>query len=118
MKELFREIMDIEGVKGAMLFSLNGDLVYKEFMGPAPMEVEDRSFWATAFNSFQGAKECEIVSDASRLYIKETILGYLLILMELHVRMALVRLSCDMLVASLEEKKAPKARWGLFKKKK
>ena len=63
MKELFREIMDIEGVKGAMLFSLNGDFVYKEFVDQTPMEVEDKNFWAAAFNSFEGVKECEIVSD-------------------------------------------------------
>jgi hypothetical protein len=118
MKELFGEIMDIGGVKGAMLFSLNGDLIYKEFMGKTPSEVGNNDFWATAFNVLQGTKECEIVLDSSRLYIKETILGYLLIWMELDVRIALVRLSCDMLVASLDEKKSPKGMWGLFKKKK
>jgi hypothetical protein len=118
MKDLFREIMDIEGVKGVMLFSSSGDLIYKEFVERPPLEVENKVFWTTVFNVMQGTKECEIVYETSRLYIKETILGYLLIRMELDVRIALVRLSCDMLVASLDEKKAPKGRWGLFKKKK
>lgn len=118
MKELFREIMDIEGVKGAMLVSLNGELVYKEFVGQAPIEAEDKNFWVGVFDSLHGVKECEVLSAASRLYIRETPLGYLLISMEPHARIALIRLNCDILAASIEDKKAPKARWGLFKKKK
>jgi hypothetical protein len=118
MKALFREVLDIEGVKGAMLFSLNGDFIYKEFIGQTPAELEDKYFWTAVFNSFKGVKECEIVSEVSMLYIKETTIGYLLILMESSTRIALVRLNCDLIAASLEEKKSPKTRWGLFKKKK
>jgi hypothetical protein len=118
MKALFREVLEIEGVKGAMLFSQNGDFVYKEFLGQTPIAIENKDFWATTFTYFQGVKEFEIVFEESMLYIKETSLGYLLISMESPARIALVRLNCDLLAASLEEKKSPKGRWGFFRKKK
>lgn len=118
MKALFREVLDIEGVKGAMLFSLNGDFVYKEFVDQMPVEVENKDFWVATFNSLKGFKECEVVFENAMLYIKETSLGYLLILMEAATRIALVRLNCDLISASLEEKKSSKVWWRLFKKKK
>jgi hypothetical protein len=118
MKSLFREVLDIDGVKGAMLFSVYGDFLFKEFAGRFPAKGENKKFWADTLSSFKGVKECEVISEGSMLYIKETALGYLLILMESSTRIALVRLNCDLITAAIDEQKSPKGRWGLFKRKK
>lgn len=116
MDRLFAEIMEINGVKGAMLFSTDGEMVHKEFSETPPVQLEDNAFWANVFSSFKGMKESEIVTVNCRLYIKETTLGFILIWMKADVRIALIRLNCDIIIASLEaEKKKPsKGKWSLF----
>ena len=42
MRELFKDILNMEGVKGLMMFSFAGDPVFKEFKQAQPDGIESR----------------------------------------------------------------------------
>jgi len=117
MKELFRDILSIDDVKGVMLFSFKGELIFKEFLSPLSEEPETREWWPLFIDSLQGVREADIVYENSRLYIRKTDLGYLLILMGLFAPVAMMRLNCDILLPSLEKVGVTKGLVHFFKKK-
>ena len=117
MKELFRDILSIDDVKGVMLFSFKGELIFKEFLYPLSEEPETREWWPLFIDSLQGVREADIVYENSRLYIRKTDLGYLLILMGLFAPVAMMRLNCDILLPSLEKVGVTKGLVHFFKKK-
>lgn len=118
MKELFRDILSIDDVIGVMLFSFKGELIFKEFLSPLSEEPETREWWPLFIDSLQGVREADIVYENSRLYIRKTDLGYLLILMGLFAPVAMMRLNCDILLPTLEKVGVPKGLVRFFKKKK
>jgi hypothetical protein len=118
IKELFRDILGVDDVKGVMIFSLKGALVFKEFLTPISEEPESREWWPLFIDSLRGVREADIVYEKSRLYVRKTEIGYLLILMGLFAPVAMIRLNCDILLPSLEQKRTSKGLAYLFKKKK
>lgn len=118
MKELFKDILDIEDVKGIMIFSFKGELVFKEFLKPISQDPESREWWPLLIDSLQGIREADIVYEKNRLYIRKTEIGYLLILMGLFAPVAMMRLNCDILLPSLEKAGSSKGVSLFFKKKK
>jgi hypothetical protein len=112
MRELFNDILNIEGVKGVMLFSFSADLLFREMGSALPPDVEKIS-WSRFFVSLSGMRETDLVFEKGRVYIRRTDIGFLVILTGLFVPMAMLRLNCDILLPSLKPAKSPK-RWGRF----
>jgi hypothetical protein len=117
MKKLFEDILSLEDVKGVMLFSFKGKLVYKEFLSPPVEGPETKDWWALFVHSLNGAREVDLVFENSKFYIRKTDIGYLIILMGIFAQAAMVRLNCDMLLPALKEINTAKGRKGFFKKK-
>jgi hypothetical protein len=115
MKELFKDILNMEGVKGVLLLSLQGDIVFKEFLTPLHQKLESRD-WKHFVGSLNGVRETDLVYENARIYIRKTGSGYLLILMDFFVSAAMVRLSCDILLPALKQMKGSKGFKRLFKK--
>lgn len=115
MRELFKDILNTEGVKGLMLFSFAGDPVYKEFNRAQPEGIESRD-WSLFIEALVGMRETDLIFKKGRLYIRRTEIGYLVILMGLFVPIAMMRLQCDILLPSLKPAKAAKGIRRLFKK--
>ena len=118
MKELFNDILSITDVTGVMLFTFEGKLIFKEFLSPPPEEPESTDWWRVFMYSLDGAQEVDLVYEKSRFYIRKTELGYLLILMGILAPPAMMRLNCDLLIASLQRMKSTKGLRGLFRSKK
>lgn len=116
MKDLFKEVLDMEEVKGVMLFSMDGKLLFKRFLTPLPEEPEKKDWWGLFVASLNEIKEADLVFERERLYIRRTDMGYLFILLDLFAPMAMVRLNCDMLLPSLKEKKTAKGLGRFFKR--
>ena len=112
---MFKDILNMEGVKGLMLFSFAGDSVYKEFNQAQPEGIESRD-WSLFIESLAGMRETDLVFKKGRLYIRRTDIGYLVVLMGLFVPIAMMRLQCDILLPSLKPAKAAKGIRRLFKK--
>jgi hypothetical protein len=107
MRELFKDILNMDGVKGVMVFSFAGDLLFKEFNQAVPLEPENRT-WQLFIESLDGMRESDLIFRKGRLYIRKTKIGYLVILMRLFVPIAMMRLTCDILMPSLAPGKTTK----------
>ena len=115
MRELFEDILNMDGVQGVMLFSFSGDLIFKQFSHGLPAEPENRD-WHLFIESLEGMRETDLVFEQGRLYIRKTAIGYLVFLMEPYVPIAMLRLNCDILLPSLQPAKPPKGLKRFFKR--
>jgi hypothetical protein len=116
MRELFTDILHTEGVSGIMLFSLKGDLIFKELSSAVNEDPEQRD-WSSFIQSLEGMRETDLVFEKGRIYIRKTEIGYLVILMALFVPIAMIRLNCDILLPALKPYRSGKKLGRLFKKK-
>jgi len=117
MKEIFQDILDMEDVFGVMLFSPEGKLLFKEFPLPPPEDPETRDWWPLFTASLDGVKEADLLFDQRRLYIRETDMGYLMVLMGSLAPTAMLRLSCDTLLPNLKEKRPARGLMRIFKRR-
>ncbi len=115
MRELFSDILSIEGIKGLMLFSFTGDLVFKELNHTALGDIANWD-WSLFIESLAGMRETDLIFEKGRLYIRRTDIGYLVILIGLFVPIAMMRLQCDILLPSLKPAKTTKGIRRFFKK--
>ena len=115
MRELFNDILNIEGVKGLMLLSFAGDIIFRELNHIVRDDVENRD-WRPFIESLAGLRETDLIFEKGRLYIRRTDIGYLVVLMGSFVPIAMMRLQCDILLPSLKPAKATKGIRRFFKK--
>lgn len=115
MQELFNDILRMEGVKGLMLFSFAGDLVFKTFTPAGSEEVADRD-WSLFIESLAGMREADLIFEKGRLYIRRNAMGYLVVLIGPFVPIAMIRLQCDIVLPSLKPAKKTKGIRRFFKK--
>ena len=116
MRELFKDILNTDGVNGVMLFSFRGDLIFKEFRSSVKEDPEGRD-WSFFIESLEGMRETDLIFEKGRIYIRRTEIGYIVILMALFVPIAMIRLNCDILLPALKPPK-PGKKFGKFFKKK
>ena len=112
---MFTDILGMEGVKGLMMFSFTGDLIFKEFNQAIPEEPENRD-WSLFIEALAGMRETDLIFEKGRLYIRKTEIGYLVVLMGPFVPIAMMRLNCDILLPSLKPAKTAKGLRRFFKK--
>ena len=117
MRKLFNDILNTEGVKGVLLFSFSGKLIFKEYVSRIDAEPEHRD-WRFFMESLEGMRETDLVFEKGRIYIRRTEIGYLVILMALFVPIAMIRLNCDILLPALKQSKSGKKFGRFFKKSK
>ncbi len=115
MRELFKDILNIEVVKGLMLLSFAGDIIFKQLNHVVHEDVENRD-WRLFIESLTGMRESDLIFEKGRLYIRRTDIGYLVVLMGPFVPIAMMRLQCDILLPSLKPAKATKGIRRFFKK--
>jgi len=116
MRKLFNDILSTDGVKGILLFSFSGDLIFKEYTVPVDEELEHRD-WSFFIESLEGMRETDLVFEKGRVYIRRAEIGYVVILMALFVPIAMIRLNCDIVLPALKPPK-PSRKFGRFFKKK
>ena len=117
MKELFRQILGMKDVKGIMLLSFEGEIIFEEFSSPLSGKPESKGWWRLFIHSLNRTIEADLVFEKSRIYVRRTETGYLLILMGVLASSAMIRLNCDTLLSSLEQKNNAKGLRRFFKKK-
>jgi len=115
MRELFDDILSMDGVKGLILLSAGGDIIFKELNQVVHPNAADRN-WRPLIESLADIRETDLIFEKGRLYIRKTDLGFLVVLMGAFVPFAMMRLQCDILLPSLKPAKAPKGIRRFFKK--
>jgi hypothetical protein len=115
MRELFNDILSVEGIRGLILFSFSGDLIYKNFNHKAAEEDKIKDL-RRFLESLAGIRETDLIFTKGRLYVRRTDIGYLVVVMGLFVPVAMMRLQCDILLPSLKSALKKKGIRRLFKR--
>ena len=115
MLELFKDILNIEGVKGTMLLSSRGEILFKHFTSDISQYPEKMN-WKRFIELLDNMRETDLIFEKGRLYIRKTDVGHLVIFMSLFAPMAILRLNCDILLPALTPAKTSK-RWSRFFKR-
>ncbi len=117
MKNLFNDILEMEGVRGVMLISFEGAPIFMEMPGVAADKANDAAWWLAIIASLDGAREADLVFSKARLYIRKSDSGYIIIALESFTSVAMVRLNCDILLPSLKQTREQGGISRFFKKK-
>ena len=116
MKQLFDEVLNVEGVKGLLLFDTLGAVLFKDFPLGDFENPANAPLWSSFVESLEGIQGFEMVYADGRIYIRRIRQGYLLILMDDLAPVAMIRLNCDVLLHG-QEKAAKRKSTGFFRRR-
>jgi hypothetical protein len=114
MRELFKNLTAMDGVKGVLLFLPSGELVYKEFSigGRGSVSSQD---WFALVKSMGEMQDADLVFQKGRIYSRRTGDGILVVVMGLIAPSAMIRLSCDIILRNFKIHRAPKSLKRFFR---
>ncbi|MCU0540035.1 MAG: hypothetical protein MUF46_09155 [Desulfobacterales bacterium] len=108
MHAIFKDALDVSGVQGVMLYSKEKKLVYSAFNRPVRTEPEKSVEWTLFVSLIGGLNELELLFEKGRLYMRSTVIGPLIVLME-HGPSSLVRLTTELIANNLQDPRVRKA---------
>jgi hypothetical protein len=114
MRHMFEQILQEDDIKGVVLLAKDGDLVFHEFVDGVGHDLRGVAPLARA-PGFAEAREVEFVYENDRIYMRMFPEGLVLVWMGAFARVAMVRLSCDVLIPSLAKALSSKGWRRLFK---
>jgi len=117
MKELFKDILAVDGVEGVVLFSAKGEIQYSQAASPSIPDLESKD-WTPFIRGIGDVREADLAFDKLRLYLRRTDSGFLVVVLDFAAPMAMVRLNCDILLPGLKEAGTAKGFGRIFKIKK
>jgi hypothetical protein len=120
MKDIFQDILGIDGVHGVMVIANNGNVMANKFSPKFKQEEEKlgQMNWSPFVLEISGITDAELIFDAAKFYIKKSAAGYLIVIMEDYAQLSMVRLNCEVLLPSLDKLKPASKRIGeIFRKK-
>ena len=109
MKKLFADLLDLKDINGILVVSFDGDLIYEDFSSPLSERPESHD-WRSFVESLKGANEANLVFEKGTLYVRETKFGYLVVSMGFLASAPMVRLTCDVLLPSINKLKKDKTK--------
>lgn len=115
MKEVFRDIVGMDGVKGAVLLSFDGAILFEDHResNAASIGPSEREGLLTALD---GVRETDAVYRDGRIYIRRSDIGFLLVNMSAAASVAMLRLNCDILLPTLKPTAQPRGMKRFFRK--
>lgn len=116
MKELFKNILKMDGVNGVLLLSFEGLVLFESHSAPLPMPTAKQQ-WQGLVAALDSTREADLIFRDARIYLRRSEIGYLIVLMSSSVSAAMLRLNCDILLPSLKPTQKPKGIKKFFKKK-
>ncbi len=119
MKDLFKDVLGIEGVRGVLYLTEDGTVAFSQAAGGHQADAAriPETGWTALAAALSGITETEMVFDSGRLYIRKSSNGYLVVILEDHAPVSMVRLNCEVLMSSLDKQKSSKGIGQLFRRK-
>lgn len=114
METLFRDIIDMDGLRGILVLSMEGEIQFKHTK-PGLKNPEEKE-WGFFIEMMKGVKEAELIFQKERIYFRRAESSCILIIMDHLASMAMLRLSCDILLPSLQSGGKAKGVKGFFKR--
>ncbi len=112
MKELFKDILALEDVRGVVVSSLEGEILFTE-----PSLEIDNSL-PLFIRALGTVREADLIFEKSRIYVRRTDMGHLVILLGLFASGAMLRLHVDMVLPSLKDRGKGKGLRSFFRRNK
>jgi hypothetical protein len=112
MKEIFKDILAIEDVRGVVVSSFEGEILFSE-----PSLEIDKSL-PLFLGALGAVREADLIFEKSRIYVRRTDMGYLVVLLGLFASGAMLRLHVDMVLPSLKDRGKGKGLRSLFRRNK
>ena len=114
MQKILDDMLQLDHVGGCLIVSSAGQVLCGKFASPPPDSFE--SFpWNELVSQLNGIKEADVMFAETRVYLRQSPNGYLVIFMEPYAVLAMIRLQCDVLLSALPKEKS-KGLLGFFKK--
>lgn len=115
MKDVFKDIVNMDGVKGALLLSFDGAILFEDHResSAASLGPSQREGLLVALD---GVQETDAVYRDGRIYIRRSDIGFLLVNMSAAASVAMLRLNCDILLPTLKPTVEPKGMKRFFRK--
>lgn len=104
MKEFTKDLIAIEDVRGAALFSFDGEVILQESLFSSPEDAEKKN-WLPFMKRLDGVREVNLIFEKGKLYVRRTDLGYLMVLTGSLTPLAKLRIHCDLLLPTLAQMK-------------
>jgi hypothetical protein len=116
MKEFFKDILGLNGVAGVILFGPDGSILYQSPVAEGRrFDIRQLDFQKLA-TLLARVREADLVFQGGRIYVRKAEIGFMLIVLEAMVSIAMVKLNCDILLPMLKPDKVAKARKSFFRK--
>jgi hypothetical protein len=112
MKEIFSDILALEDVVGVVVSSSEGEILFAE------PSLETDSSLPLFIRTLGGVREADLIFEKSRIYVRRTDVGYLVILLGLFASGAMLRLHVDMVLPSLKQREKGKGLRSFFRRNK
>lgn len=116
MKDLFNDVLSINGVQGVILFSGEGRILYDSIEEQQVGKHPTFKNWKKLIGTLQNTHEADFVFEKGRFYLRRLDDGYLLIMMQSFASIAMVKLNCDILLPQIKSSKSSKGIKGFFKR--
>ncbi len=118
MKDIFSDVLGIDGVHGVVVLSADGDMLLARFTATHALEedIAGHINWASFVKSLGDIADAELIYDRGRFYIKKIDQKFLIVVMGEYAPISMVRLNCQ--VISLDRMKSTSERIGELLRKK
>ncbi|MFW5908750.1 MAG: hypothetical protein ACOCR8_03835 [Desulfosalsimonas sp.] len=119
MKDIFKDILSIEGVQGVAVIDAQGGLLLSRFPDQYKQEESSmgRADWSLLVSELVDILEAEFVFERRRLYVRKIQPGFFITVLDDIAPMSMVRLNCEIMQSSLDRLKQG-GRFGQILKKK
>ena len=120
MKDIFKDVMGIEGVHGLMVVSNEGRVMLSKFSSDFRQEEEKLSQinWEPFTIELGTIKDAELIYDSARFYIKKSETGFLIVIIGENAPISMVRLNCEILLPLLTKIQPASKRIGKILRRK
>jgi len=116
MKDLFNDVLNINGVQGIILLSNSGKVIFDSMTEKRVGINQTFRNWKKLIDVLGNAREADFVFENGRFYLRQTHDGYLLISMQMIASIAMIKLNCDILLPHLKSTKTSKGIKSFFKR--
>jgi hypothetical protein len=106
MKNIFHDILEMDGVHGLVLLSDTGKILFESLDGGQFSPQRSQMSWKTLIESLGDFHEMDLVFERGRCYLRRTETGCLIISMGPVVSVAMIKLSCDIILPQLKKAKS------------
>ncbi len=112
MKEIFKDLLEMDEVNGVVFVDLDGNTQFQEFTGLAAVQLTPDRILGL-LDLMKNTREAEVIYDNARMLLRGCTDGILIVLASRFAVMSMIRLNCDILVSALASADAKQKKKGL-----